>query len=41
MNALQQTDYLVFLFYFILVAGYGIWVYRRKKAKEASSKDYF
>lgn len=41
MNALHQTDYLVFLFYFILVAGYGIWVYRRKKAKEASSKDYF
>lgn len=41
MNALQQTDYLVFLFYFILVAGYGIWVYQRKKAKEASSKDYF
>lgn len=41
MNALQTTDYLVFLFYFILVAGYGIWVYRRKKAKEASSKDYF
>lgn len=41
MNALHQTDYLVFLFYFILVAGYGIWVYQRKKAKEASSKDYF
>ena len=41
MNALHRTDYLVFLFYFILVAGYGIWVYRRKKAKEASSKDYF
>ncbi len=41
MNALHQTDYLVFLFYFILVAGYGIWVYRKKKAKEASSKDYF
>lgn len=41
MNALHQTDYLVFLFYFIVVAGYGIWVYRRKKAKEASSKDYF
>ncbi|WP_439504519.1 sodium/sugar symporter [Sediminibacterium sp.] len=41
MNALHQTDYLVFLFYFILVAGYGIWVYRRKKAKEANSKDYF
>lgn len=41
MNALHQTDYLVFLFYFILVAGYGIWVYQKKKAKEASSKDYF
>ena len=41
MNSLHQTDYLVFLVYFILVAGYGIWVYQRKKAKDASSKDYF
>jgi SSS family solute:Na+ symporter len=31
MNSLQTKDYLVFLFYFIVVAGYGYWVYSRKK----------
>ena len=41
MNSLQLTDYLVFLFYFLLVSSYGIWIYRRKKNKEASTKDYF
>ena len=41
MNSLQLTDYLVFLFYFLLVSSYGIWIYRRKKTKEASTKDYF
>jgi solute:Na+ symporter, SSS family len=41
MNSLQTKDYLVFLFYFIAVAGYGIWVYRRKKKGQMSSKDYF
>lgn len=41
MNSLQLTDYLVFLFYFLLVSSYGVWIYRRKKNKEASNKDYF
>ena len=41
MNSLQLTDYLVFLFYFLLVSSYGIWIYRRKKNKDASTKDYF
>jgi solute:Na+ symporter, SSS family len=44
MNKLQITDYLVFLFYFILVSGYGIWVYRRKKkatSTSTASHDYF
>ncbi|MFZ4058886.1 MAG: sodium/sugar symporter [Ferruginibacter sp.] len=42
MNALQTPDYLVFLFYFIIVAGYGYWVYRKKKkATISASHDYF
>lgn len=42
MNSLQTKDYLVFLFYFIAVAGYGFWVYRRKKkASVSASHDYF
>jgi SSS family solute:Na+ symporter len=42
MNSLHQFDYLVFLFYFIVVAGYGYWVYRKKKKAETSaSHDYF
>jgi SSS family solute:Na+ symporter len=42
MNSLQTKDYLVFLFYFIVVASYGYWVYRRKKQSSVSaSHDYF
>jgi SSS family solute:Na+ symporter len=41
MNTLQSADYIVFLVYFIIVAGYGLWIYNRKKAESASSKDYF
>ncbi len=41
MNSLQLTDYLVFLFYFLLVSSYGVWIYRRKKNTEANIKDYF
>ena len=42
MNALKTNDYLVFLFYFIVVAGYGYWVYRRKnKLSTSASHDYF
>ena len=40
MQQLSPLDYIVFLIYFIIVAGYGIWVYRRKKSA-ADSKDYF
>src|ERR1700694_364486 len=39
---LQTKDYLVFLLYFIIVAGYGFYVYRRKKkATITASHDYF
>lgn len=41
MQKLQTLDYLVFLFYFIVVAGYGYWIYQRKKTKEASTTDFF
>ena len=42
MNALKTNDYLVFLFYFIVVSGYGYWVYRRKnKLSTSASHDYF
>ena len=42
MNNLHTKDYLVFLFYFIVVASYGYWVYhRRKKASVTASHDYF
>jgi len=42
MKHLTGSDYLVFLFYFLLVAAYGIWVYRKKKVKSTSaSHDYF
>jgi solute:Na+ symporter, SSS family len=38
---LQPLDYVVFLFYFLIVALYGWWIYNRKKAAQTSSKDYF
>jgi len=42
MNSLHTKDYLVFLFYFIIVSSYGYWVYRRKKkATITASHDYF
>jgi SSS family solute:Na+ symporter len=40
-NFLTATDYTVFLIYFVLVSAYGIWIYRRKKAKQESSTDFF
>jgi SSS family solute:Na+ symporter len=41
MNHLSVSDYLVFLIYFIVIAGYGYWVYRNKKTTGSSTKDYF
>ncbi len=40
-STLQLLDYAVFLFYFIMVAGYGFWIYNKKKKAETSSADYF
>jgi solute:Na+ symporter, SSS family len=40
-QGLQTFDYLVFLFYFILVSSYGYWIYNKKKAKETNTQDFF
>lgn len=42
MKTLQNIDYLVFIFYFVVVSGYGFWVYKRKNQTSGSaSHDYF
>jgi SSS family solute:Na+ symporter len=41
MQMLQSLDYVVFLVYFVIVACYGFWVYKRKKSAQTNSKDYF
>jgi solute:Na+ symporter, SSS family len=42
MKTLHSYDYIVFLIYFFIVAGYGYWVYKRKKnASTSASHDYF
>jgi len=41
MKALSTADYIVFLFYFVLIVGYGFWIYNRKKKESTSSNDYF
>jgi SSS family solute:Na+ symporter len=42
MNSLSSLDLLIFVIYFILVAGYGYWVYhKKKKATITASHDFF
>ncbi|GAB3922597.1 sodium/sugar symporter [Mucilaginibacter myungsuensis] len=41
MRTLTPGDWLVFLVYFVIVAAYGWWVYKRKHDADATSKDYF
>ncbi|MCW3467473.1 sodium/sugar symporter [Chitinophaga nivalis] len=40
-NSLHYFDYLVFLVYFVIVAGYGYYIYNRKKKATTDSKDFF
>jgi SSS family solute:Na+ symporter len=40
-KALVFADYLVFVIYFLIVAGYGYWVYQRKKKAVTDTKDFF
>ncbi len=41
MNSLVTADYIVFIFYFLLVSSYGVWIYKKKKKKETDTKDFF
>ncbi len=41
MGQLATKDLVVFLFYFVIVAGYGYWIYQRKKNTHNDSKDFF
>jgi SSS family solute:Na+ symporter len=41
MKQLANSDIIVFFIYFFLVAGYGYWVYRRKKKVQTTSTDFF
>jgi len=41
MKSLSLADYVVFLIYFLIVASYGYWIYRRKRKAQTTSADYF
>ncbi|WP_343306662.1 sodium/sugar symporter [Chitinophaga niabensis] len=41
MNKLQLADYIVFFIYFVAIAGYGYYIYHRKKATSTSAKEFF
>src|ERR1041385_1298753 len=41
MNQLVFVDYLVFIIYFVIVAFYGYWIYRKRKSREHDSKAFF
>ena len=41
MQTLATYDYIVFIFYFLIVVGYGLLIYRKKKRRQTDSKDYF
>src|SRR5688500_562898 len=41
MGQLATKDIIVFLFYFVIVAGYGYWIYQKKKNTHNDSKDFF
>jgi solute:Na+ symporter, SSS family len=40
-QSLALPDYLVFIAYFFIVAGYGYWIYQRKKKSVSDTKDFF
>ncbi|MDI1256158.1 MAG: sodium/solute symporter [Flavobacterium sp.] len=44
MNNFSPIDYIIFIVYFLLVSGYGYWIYRSKKKQAgvvSDSKDFF
>ncbi|MFZ9243437.1 MAG: sodium:solute symporter family transporter, partial [Sediminibacterium sp.] len=40
-QGLQTYDYLVFVLYFVLIASYGFWIYKRKQTVNANTQDFF
>lgn len=40
-KGLQTYDYIVFILYFLIIASYGYWIYRRKQSAGALSTDFF
>ncbi|MDO8970171.1 MAG: sodium transporter, partial [Saprospiraceae bacterium] len=40
-SALQSLDYAVFILYFLIVSGYGYWIYLKKKSGENTATDFF
>jgi SSS family solute:Na+ symporter len=40
-NQLAFKDYIVFIIYFVIVATYGYWIYRRRKSREHNAKGFF
>jgi len=41
MTHLVFVDYIIILIYFIVVAGYGYWIYQKKKKANSDTKDFF
>ncbi len=41
MNLLQTADYIVFGIYFLLITGYGVWIYKRRKQHEHTAQAFF
>jgi SSS family solute:Na+ symporter len=40
-NRLAFIDFVVCIVYFVFVAGYGAWIYKKKKRKATDTKDFF
>src|SRR5258705_7843969 len=40
-TSLVFSDYVVIVTYFVIVSGYGYWIYQRKKKAAANTKDFF
>ena len=40
-QVLQGYDYIVFILYFLIIASYGFWIYKRKQSATANSTDFF
>ena len=40
-SKLVNSDYLIFIIYFFIVAGYGYWIYQRKKKGPTDTHDFF